>query len=441
MPTIHRVAQVATCLSIALFAAASSALPQNRPPGDQESITPVLRPECPQHSFRPLVRVATPPRPASIPRELPSRGLIPDIPDISIVTLTQEFWAYGAPTIIPHVGPVTNIPEFHDCQQFIVRDNTGRRSFQHLIAIFATQDVPTQPSADSIYLVAVIYNYARSLYLPLNIAPDFNCVYLHLRDPNSGEAWITANGGSDACAARLSKAAAGTANLQRFTEPQPRNASDIPMVARWHHDYLLSQTYYMGVPCAGRWCSVGGAGFRPVPAHSMPADAAGGPNHRVYRVPGWHDEQELAVTLPNGELVPGEVRVTFYPAPDLEIHDKQPNPFANMEYVGTIVVRPVEAPTALTQYTLGKYWQKYRLRLGAPTHVYLKRLAGANVTWEIHFVRGPSSVSYPAHREDHTGKLLTNQRMPGTVRWRWLTTDETTWVRCLQGCCTPETPY
>jgi hypothetical protein len=26
-------------------------------------------------------------------------------------------------------------------------------------------------------------------------------------------------------------------------------------------------------------------------------------------------------------------------------------------------------------------------------------------------------------------------KLPGTARWRWKVDDETTWVRCPQGCC------
>ena len=82
------------------------------------------RPECPQtYDTIPLFPVKDPR--TAISGTTPSSGPVPGASALS------------AP------GPITDIPEFHDCQKFVVRDPDGRQRFDSLYAIFAAFKLDT----------------------------------------------------------------------------------------------------------------------------------------------------------------------------------------------------------------------------------------------------------------------------------------------------------
>lgn len=358
------------------------------------------RPECPEHDFRPALRGAWP----------------------------------GPSTIIPHVGAATNIPEFHDCQQMLIPVGKAL-TYGPMIAVFATQDQPSAPAHDSLYLVAVVYNYAAAPYAALRIGRHFNCLYLLTADPSFNRAWMRPNGTNPNCRSTISHAAAGPSNLKNVQHGYTPQATPVPSIARWNYD-SVSRTQYIDVSCHKRYCRVGAPNFTPANPIAIPESAPGGAAHQVYQAPAWSDDEQLAIELFGVGLVPSGLHGYFFPSPGLEDFDAEPGAFAEPQYVGMIMVRPDGPLTPVLSKALKKYWLHYRLRPDMPTQLFLQKTTDSSTGWKVFFVHGTETVAYDAKRQVNPP----HPHMPGTVRWRWLIDDQTTWVRCLQGCCTPETP-
>src|SRR2546428_384861 len=104
---------------------------------------------------------------------------------------------------IPLSGPVTKIPEFHDCQRFIQHVNR----YDSVYAIFAAFRLESLParlkgardSAESdgkayrTVPVATIYSYGGE-YDPLGIKPGFNCLFLYRKGAQWGAKMIPWSG-------------------------------------------------------------------------------------------------------------------------------------------------------------------------------------------------------------------------------------------------------
>src|SRR5690606_29361545 len=114
----------------------------------------------------------------------------------------------------------------------------------------------------------------------------------------------------------------------RAHRPAGLSPDDLPVAARWGGDGARDNLHYISIRCGDAWCDVGRPGFR-VPA-GRPADfvppgaaAAGwGPPipsrlARVSAIPGWFDEQLLAVDG-DGGLVASERHSILAPHPDLD---------------------------------------------------------------------------------------------------------------------------
>jgi hypothetical protein len=79
-------------------------------------------------------------------------------------------------------GPITDIPEFNDCQRFVVRPGAAFQ-FDSLFAIFARYRLDSIPvegirsqTGAAVIPMATIYSF-HSAYPTLGIAPEFNCLY------------------------------------------------------------------------------------------------------------------------------------------------------------------------------------------------------------------------------------------------------------------------
>lgn len=188
--------------------------------------------------------------------------------------------------------------------------------------------------------------------------------------------------------------------------------------------------HYIGIRCGEAWCSIGSS-LPPVPER-LPDDAP-------YRaIPGWYDQQHLALPAADGRLTPGPW-ATMYPdsaywrrmhfgmqlrkaATEQEIRsdmsDSTGMVVAHMEFEGP-------------QSRMANYIEKYALDLvgevGYSTVRLHGELPGAAVTFagdglRVHNVRFVDGTSHSVR---------------GAVRWRWWEGDEKAWWGCEDdGCCT-----
>ena len=359
--------------------------------GSSTHVAPPNRPECPDHQFFPRL----------------------------------EHGAMSTtPITIPLVGPGTNIPEFNDCQQLITQSNV----YGPVAAVFARQAAfPAAPDTAHYHLVAVVHNFgmlanANVPYPPLRLAPGFSCVYLPLTD-SIRRAHVVNIGYNYECSAEIPIPA--TPNLvARIRATTPGDV--IPRAARWEWD-AGSRTQYIGVACLERWCEIGKSGFKPAPAPPLDWLTAAPPpgitidQAAAHRVPGYFDTQVLSepAAAPTATMPLTMSRVVGYifPAPDLgNLNHK--GDFKNWRYVSTMIISEDHA----------KYREMFGMRANTPTHVYLRRktLFG----WHARYVTGTSERKIRIKHVPHA-----NMRIPGMTRWRWLWDDETTWIRCLEGCC------
>lgn len=238
---------------------------------------------------------------------------------------------------IPDVGVITTVPEFHDCQRFILfRGNTVagydsvyaiwavlklRKLWASLTALDAMSDTATlqlpqdsirvsraKGNFDSIWAIIAPPLRARAArkallgavilsiggeYKRLGIQPGFNCLYLH--STRAPRAKIVAQGRAlsncpDTIWAGLTGVTVSDLNVdrQKIDGLQP---ADFPAVARWEWD-ARKKEQFIGLMCDA-WCFIGPA---PVVSPKYPSGQAGDPpkKRRVIEAWGWFDEQLLA---------------------------------------------------------------------------------------------------------------------------------------------------
>ena len=393
-------------------------------------------------------------------------------------------WAFGCPehnirikafedsviTSIP-IAPTTDVmPEYHDCQRFVVN-----KEFGPLVAIWAAESVasyfPALKPGESdhvAYAIAQIVDLgngptgpatAPEDYEPLHISREFNCLDLWRRAaPDTFEARIVPPpkpGDFQGCV--------GTRAIDRDLLAAPRLSvqatlfaagDSLPVVARWDWDSNRG-VQYISIWCGTTaWCEIGpDEGFTPSvaiaaePAVNAALDAAyeSAPGaetpparwNAVRTVKGWYDQQRLEVwDRETGELTPSDIVGTIVPHPVLA---------AIMESGATAGVPNFEKHWMPAAYIhVPKSYQLKTFSLGAGvSRMYLCHGTSAecpgsdnSVTGIAWFSKLTSPGLAPQYRlvdyEDHGGKTIP----AAAARWRWLETDGTMWVRCGFGCCT-----
>jgi hypothetical protein len=371
-------------------------------PGLKDAVTGD-RPECPDHEFH--------------PRGVKGEQL--------------------PPVMIDLVDAATNIPEFNDCQALVAGHTYGP-----VVAIFAQQTAwPKVPAPDRWYLVAVIYNFGTSTdpsasYRPLLIKPGYSCLYLPLANSGTIAAYLQYNEQDLSCQPSIAKPK--SSNLAASIRDKLVQTDAVPHAARWDWDQVDS-VQYMGVACGNQWCEVGRRGFHSAadPSTDWVSSVPGLEASAAHRIRGYFDEQELAVPNPGGDsltrpLLLSGVRATFFAAPDSGTSTA--GRFDRLQYVGTMMVT-AEHP---------KYQARFGLVPGEPTHIYLKRKLDQTgrplrlnpdrtEQYEAIFVTGRNRIVFQIKRRAHD-----KMDIPPIVRWRWIWTDETTWIRCLEGCCSTQ---
>jgi len=400
---------------------------------------------------------------------------------------------------IPLSDPISDVPEFHDCQRFVRRisflqwllGGRPRERYDSLYAIFAAFKLDTLPAAleGNGVPVATIYSYGGT-YEPLGIKPGFNCLVLS----GTPGAWVAkmlpqANSADSSCEGmHIDESAPGTP-LTVFETPAPPvgdhvpfDSTNYPPVARWDWDGV---NQYIGIACGTTWCEIGPPGFSPSPIYQgpdiqfddIPVLAATVTQRRqVTRIKGWYDDQQLDRAGPEGRHIVTGVRGWLFPNPELEdgLLDR-PQSVAALRGVWVHVA---------TAFLNGNY--KANLRRGANKIYMCHESAGQLGSCKMPAAAGSSSLAIqmaqlpvsppftrplnacdvdptdglkrwwriqpeagPAlyvcvKRRDHYSDLEhyraqhQNVRVwiPATARWRWLLDDAGAWHKCETGCCT-----
>ena len=203
---------------------------------------------------------------------------------------------------------ITDIVEFHDCQQFIVRDvATGLPHYSSLFAIFArvfldsaykrppTSSIDSAPAFDPTVMgapMATIFSYDSS-YPALGLSRGFSCLYFFKHTVGVDSVYWSArmvfvHEDQQACARPLlAETGPGTPlAVTRVTVPG-LHPSDYPPVARWDRD-PSSGLQYIGIRCEDAWCEV-----HPLMGSGGLFTASAPLRSDVNRVKGWYDEQIL----------------------------------------------------------------------------------------------------------------------------------------------------
>jgi hypothetical protein len=345
---------------------------------------------------------------------------------------------------IPVAGPITNIPEFHDCQRFIVG-----KSYGPLVAIFAHDSLDSlyystpDSSAEFTGAAAEIYSYDGD-YTPLRIRQGFNCLYLR-QAHTRWEAILTYAGTHEkACLGRPT----GGVQLNVIAQKPMPHGDDYPPVARWDWD-PANETQYISIRCGNEWCEVGRSDLHPsephaaaeIPAEPVPdfATTAANEQDRVTRIKGWYDEQTLAEVGATGLKLSG-VRGTVFPHPLLE-RMKDVADYAQKWRPVAYVRLDRQSDTYKSKLNLEKglnriyecYGDFAQCRGRGSSVPEPPCEAGADHQWWAKIVSAEQSTEYRCvHRRVHAGIPY----IPGVVRWRWDEHDEKLWIRCPQGCCT-----
>lgn len=350
-------------------------------------------------------------------------------------------------------GDTTYENEIHDCQRLVIVTGTESR-FSSLVGIFPVdRSMALRSRLDFAgwIPVATIYNWGRNPpeneegYEPLGIPRRGSCLWL--RSIGRNGPWVATIDNS-ACRAR-------TGDLRRSPEysdsargvrlavvAHRHSAREYPPTARWGWS---RHAHYVGIKCGSEWCSVGRTGFAPR-------------EHRVLEgadperaIPGWYDEQNLAMD-PDGDGVvePGPWGVIYPSADQYAVRNNSATSMEMLEHGMTaahiVVVRH-------PPHGFAGYQQKFNMTEDGDT-------ARASIHLQFTPVESPpadniasiasdtdamkyavtATLSSSAHAELYTlsERMETTHAAEGAVRWRWHDHDETAWISCSSGCCPVE---
>jgi len=378
----------------------------------------------------------------------------PECPMDSLDIVPKDSSPAGTPGQLPLSGPITNIPEFHDCQRFI-----RGKAYDSLYAIFAAFRLPwlnlfldSMQLRDSIKRLppgtptrfvavgaATVYSYGGT-YKPLGIQPGFNCLYLY--SPPQWRAKLVPSGPlNDKCdpVADIRNANGLDLDVHPSAIAGGLTAADYAPVARWD---FAQGTQYISIKCGAAWCEIGPRGFTgsqryagasPKWDYTITGVPTPAELHRILSVKGWHDAQFLSTGTR-----PGPAWGTLIPHPRLGIFDA----------VAQFDNRWVQVAAAVVDRGSYKFGLSRR-----PTMIYLCRTnaaangcpgvppaakpcpAEAGFLWwgKLESGAGRPPQYRCVTRRDHSGALI--PPIPGVTRWRWKPHDEVIWMRCAFGCC------
>ena len=370
-------------------------------------------------------------------------------------------------------GPQTNIPEFNDCQKFVLKDPvSGRLTYgPSLLAVFASYRLDSlefDPPSGNIVAAAEVLNYSTSFtYAPLGIRPYFNCLYL-FGAPGRLRAKMFAVGNNET-QCQTSHPLTGIPGQELAVREIQiagfKAGQDYPPVARWDWDASIA-VQYIGLRCGAAWCEVGpGKPEDPAtPAFTSSSSyantASGSAEDRVRGIKGWYDEQLLAVDSADESRLTA-LRGSVFPDTNLAALT-QSTLDGHWHAVSHIALRQPETGSLVKE--LEHYRKKFNLDpvpQGSPlkdmNHVLMcygtisscsvpatatlsmmqscgKAALAAAITNKRYWAQITSNVRPPMYR-CMTPRSHGVTFIPATARWRWLARDETSWRWCPGGCC------
>ena len=421
------------------------------------------RPECPEGGKYSKLIQSWFAREAGL-RELPTPS---PVQLVSRITGEKLFPPPGGqPSLI---GYKTDIVEYHDCQELVVKRPTGL-GYSGLFAVLARESLDTiytpphdrgAPTVtfDDLTMgtpMGLVFSY-DSAYGPLNLRRGFNCLYF-FRDP--AKVWVAKIVPSGADINRCSRPLAATEKENGPTFEVSRTvrtdlvAHDYPPVARWDWD-STTHLQYIGIRCEAAWCEIHPQDSRPF--KSSPEIFEGGDLSRPL-IKGWYDRQLLAGPGSNGPVVTS-IMGTIIPDAHIDVITNESVYENNWAHQATVGI------DAASSYYLHKFnfiknegdtpqnhlWLCHNVPptsetgcpgLGPPG--FAKKCADG---WVMRISQGSqanprNSKFFCVIRRGHvmmpakpgTGMVMT-PHITGTARWRWLLKDDTMWSRCVQGCC------
>jgi hypothetical protein len=363
-------------------------------------------------------------------------------------------------------GPLTLIPEYHDCQ---VLEPSNPPQSSALIAVFAfsgldtafanpqagipqapstipprpgsstpigTRPVPPRPTGDTTtvttpsnpgyaYIVAEILSYG-GVYAPLAIRPGFNCLYL-FNQGAWGAVMVHVTDEKDCLTPYALTRTDGTILQTRPMVATGLSPGDYPPVARWDRD--SSGTFMIGVRCGAAWCTVSEKAVKP----SAPYAASGVTDprkRRVREIKGWYDEQRLW-SIDKGKWAHPTNNVgTIFADPGLD-----QRPLSDFETKDGVLAAHVAMSNADAAYKRKLNFDQAGVG-GEMNKIYIRHdaTAGPKSGWwaKIVSARGDVRDNFKVTYRHHGIPI------PGIVRWRWKWDDETVWIACVQGCCEVE---
>jgi hypothetical protein len=383
--------------------------------------------------------------------------LLPANPSFSPLSVDGE---------LPQSGPVTNIPEFNDCQRFINEDGSYGGLYGIFLSAHEMSEDRFRPfdEVDSAragtYItehgtaVATIFAY-DSPYQTLGIELGANCLYvIQFVGNHWGAVMVPVDAPADCEVARdqTQTRAVKVLDVRRKRVP---NASpdDYPMAARWE-SYRPGQ-YAAGLPCGNAWCDVGKDLTGVSDGYTVP-----GPNKMRFAVKGWFDEQYLAspsVTTSGMTVQPSRLRGIIVPEPDLSEWNSarvqgQWNAAATVFLSETSTLYRDKLGFEGVNFENGQPERGNRIEFcrgnakecTLPDSIVARLVAGGMIisdpdtlSWWAKIIPPSGSITYrPISRCGHEG-IIANFPfgVSATARWHWKAQDEVTWTRCLEGCC------
>jgi hypothetical protein len=366
-------------------------------------------------------------------------------------------------------GPIQNVPEFHDCQRFLVMDSvTKELHYDSLFAIFATSRpgrldtlaLLDTLSGDSLRDTLVSLSGLKgdealpsaeiwadgNDYDTLGIGAGFNCLYLYRQGGRWAAKMVKFHDTEQDCSRPADTTMSGPDVKPLDVSETGHGLGTVPKVARWDWDDER-QEHLIGIYCGEAWCEVARPGIQGPPSYW---DRIGKPSlspgrTRVFGIKGWYDEQYLA-TLPAagtrarptvlvGTIIPdpslGEISdpavfdSTWVPAAQvaLRVQGNTPNPYRDKLNLSRTLPTP-NARLNLIDLCHGKTCE------GLPS----ANQCSAYNDWWARITRADDGNQMYRCVERCDMQSL-NIPIPGTARWRWLANDEKSWMRCAQGCC------
>jgi hypothetical protein len=384
-------------------------------------------------------------------------------------------------------GRITNVPEYHDCQRFLL-DQNKTLVYGELEAVYVRYNLyrilqeeerhPARAVADRwsidsasfpgatretlIHTIVVGEVRSEGSYLPLGIVKGYNCIVLRwisVTQPTSFVGWMVPVTKEETCSPENVGALAGLPRTRlHVTRHAPLSVPSTTQLSRWEWDPHRS-LQFIGITCPGGWCDLRGYAGTPDP---NPLDDDGlsiaeGANKKITE--GTWDWQYLAkytsspfgVKLSRdgayGMIVPDEA-LASYTITDYQAHnwltvawvgmnDTSKNYHDMLNFEKAWHVSP-HGPLNKVEMCFSKDGSD--CTGGRPPDACAKD-TNLNGYWYARVTSAEGGLPmYKCVTQTITYVTVGTVKVvvdppPGVVRWRWLAVDETMWISCPSGCC------